>query len=380
MWQIVGEGGGSVDTSSFITLDQLSQRLNDFYTKEEVNNEINNNLGGKGFKYLTKDEYERLSNGEKNDENIVYFIIDEEEDVFSLELIGNTLSLLKNGVSISSVVIPSNTSNGEDVIKVESISLNKSNCSIKVNETVQLSYAIAPSNATNQNVIWSTSNSNCTVENGLVTAKNIGECIITATTEDGGKVSTCEIVIEGNDSSEGEQYGAELVHSYVFEEGMSDKVNSFDVENRKAIRNDNLLIGRFESFSIKLSGYFTSVYADEFFNTYPEFKNSPTSFTPIYGRFKLYRDISHGIAKGDVKLVYYDEQGAEKTITTNGQIPRDSEATVVIIYDKDKNETNIYVNNQNAYTGNIMLNIDGLGIAGTVRTLELYNGVIEVGE
>ena len=32
IWQIVGEGGGSVDTSSFITVDQLSQRLNDFYT------------------------------------------------------------------------------------------------------------------------------------------------------------------------------------------------------------------------------------------------------------------------------------------------------------------------------------------------------------
>ena len=39
-WQTVGEGGGGVDTSSFITLTQLSQQLNNYYTKVQTDNKI----------------------------------------------------------------------------------------------------------------------------------------------------------------------------------------------------------------------------------------------------------------------------------------------------------------------------------------------------
>ena len=53
MWQIVGEGGGSVDTSSFITLTQLSQQLNGYYTKSQTDNKISEEIakaqiGGSG--------------------------------------------------------------------------------------------------------------------------------------------------------------------------------------------------------------------------------------------------------------------------------------------------------------------------------------------
>ena len=40
VWQVVGESGGSVDTSSFITLTQLSQQLNSYYTKSQTDNKI----------------------------------------------------------------------------------------------------------------------------------------------------------------------------------------------------------------------------------------------------------------------------------------------------------------------------------------------------
>ena len=56
-----------------------------------------------------------MSNEEKNNESIVYFITDLKEDVFSLKLVGNTLSLLKNGISISSVVIPTSSNEGSDI-------------------------------------------------------------------------------------------------------------------------------------------------------------------------------------------------------------------------------------------------------------------------
>ena len=98
-WQTVGEGGsGNID-------------LSDYYTKEEVNDK----LGNKDYKYLTQSEYDLLSNEEKNNESITYFITDAKEDVFSLKLVGNTLSLLKNGISISSVVIPTSSSEGDDI-------------------------------------------------------------------------------------------------------------------------------------------------------------------------------------------------------------------------------------------------------------------------
>ena len=111
VWQVVGEGGGSVDTSSFITLTQLSQQLSNYYTIEEADDKI----GNKTHKYLTQSEYDLLSNEEKNNESITYFITDAKEDVFSLKLVGNTLSLLKNGISISNVVIPTSSNEGPDI-------------------------------------------------------------------------------------------------------------------------------------------------------------------------------------------------------------------------------------------------------------------------
>lgn len=43
-WQTVGEGGESVDTSSFITLTQLSQQLNNYYTKAQTDNKISEEI------------------------------------------------------------------------------------------------------------------------------------------------------------------------------------------------------------------------------------------------------------------------------------------------------------------------------------------------
>ena len=39
-WQVVGEGGESVDTSNFVTLTQLSQQLNNNYTKAQTDEKI----------------------------------------------------------------------------------------------------------------------------------------------------------------------------------------------------------------------------------------------------------------------------------------------------------------------------------------------------
>lgn len=89
---------------------------------------------------------------------------------------------------------------GSESVAVESISLNKSSHTMKVDETVQLTATINPSTATNQNITWSTNNSNCTVQNGLVTGVTEGECIITATSEDGGYTANCTITVQAKTS------------------------------------------------------------------------------------------------------------------------------------------------------------------------------------
>ena len=80
---------------------------------------------------------------------------------------------------------------------VTGISINQTSAELKKGETIQLSATIAPDHATNQNVIWSTSDSTiATVVNGLVTAINTGTAIITVTSEDGGHTSTCSITVK----------------------------------------------------------------------------------------------------------------------------------------------------------------------------------------
>ena len=78
-------------------------------------------------------------------------------------------------------------------IPVNSISLNKESTEIRVGDSETLIISFTPSNASNKNITWSTSNSNATVSNGIVTGVTEGECIITATSEDGGYIATCTV-------------------------------------------------------------------------------------------------------------------------------------------------------------------------------------------
>ena len=85
----------------------------------------------------------------------------------------------------------------EKIYPVDGLSLNKSIAVLYKGETLTLTATITPSNATNKNVIWSSNNTSvATVANGVVTALNAGTAIITATTEDGGKTATCEIIVK----------------------------------------------------------------------------------------------------------------------------------------------------------------------------------------
>ena len=80
---------------------------------------------------------------------------------------------------------------------VTDITLSENNLTLNVGESSSLTATVAPDDAGNKNVSWSSSNSNvATVENGLVKAIAEGNAVITATTEDGGFTATCNVAVQ----------------------------------------------------------------------------------------------------------------------------------------------------------------------------------------
>lgn len=83
-------------------------------------------------------------------------------------------------------------------VPVTGVSVSPSTASIGINETVTLTETVAPSNATNKAVTWSTSDSSvATVSNGVVTGVAAGTATITVTTTDGGYTATCAVTVTG---------------------------------------------------------------------------------------------------------------------------------------------------------------------------------------
>ncbi len=84
-----------------------------------------------------------------------------------------------------------------DEVPVTGVSLNTDRVSMKIGESVTLAATVSPSNASNKNVSWSSSNTNvaAVTSSGKVTGVNNGTAVITVITEDGGKTDTCVVTV-----------------------------------------------------------------------------------------------------------------------------------------------------------------------------------------
>ena len=81
-------------------------------------------------------------------------------------------------------------------VSATGVILNKSTLSLPVGSNETLSATVSPSNATNANVSWSSSDATiATVANGKVTAVKAGTATITVKTEDGGYTATCAVTV-----------------------------------------------------------------------------------------------------------------------------------------------------------------------------------------
>lgn len=81
-------------------------------------------------------------------------------------------------------------------IKVTDVSLDKTTLSLDTGKTGQLKATVAPANATDKTVVWSSTDGTvATADNGKVVAKKAGKTTIKATTKDGNKVAQCGVTV-----------------------------------------------------------------------------------------------------------------------------------------------------------------------------------------
>jgi uncharacterized protein YjdB len=82
------------------------------------------------------------------------------------------------------------------VVPVSDIALNQTSATLHPTNTLMLTATVAPSNATNQSVIWSSTSTNATVNSsGVVTAVSAGSAVIRAITVSGNLVATRSLTI-----------------------------------------------------------------------------------------------------------------------------------------------------------------------------------------
>jgi transglutaminase/protease-like cytokinesis protein 3 len=96
----------------------------------------------------------------------------------------------------SDVLTAAYTISDSGTVPVSGVSLDKTTLTLTTGNTETLTATVAPNNATNKTVSWSSSNSSvATVSNGTVSAVAAGTATITVTTTDGAKTAICTVTV-----------------------------------------------------------------------------------------------------------------------------------------------------------------------------------------
>ena len=104
-------------------------------------------------------------------------------------------------------------------VSATGVTLSQTELPLAKGATATLTATVAPSDATNQKVRWSSNNiSIATVENGTVTAVSGGNATITVTTEDGNHTATCSVAVEATSAVEDVVFASVVVSPNPFGE------------------------------------------------------------------------------------------------------------------------------------------------------------------
>lgn len=100
-----------------------------------------------------------------------------------------------NGLLTVETITVGESEDGETIIPVTSVVLDYTTLSLDVGDSMQLAASVLPSNATNNVILWETSNSSiATVDNGYVTAVTSGNVTITARSAENTSIyATCAV-------------------------------------------------------------------------------------------------------------------------------------------------------------------------------------------
>ena len=98
------------------------------------------------------------------------------------------------GLAFAAILTVGLAACGEETVAVESVTLDQNTLSLEVGKTETLTATVAPDDATDKTVTWTTDNAEvATVEDGTVTAVAVGEAVITA--KAGDKTATCSVTV-----------------------------------------------------------------------------------------------------------------------------------------------------------------------------------------
>lgn len=112
----------------------------------------------------------------------------------------------EDGGKIASCKI--NVTKEETIVHVEKIELNKTQKTVQVGDTTNLIVSFTPSNASNKNIKWESSDTSVATitEAGVITAVKEGKTIIKAISEDGDKQATCELTVTKKTNTDDDIY------------------------------------------------------------------------------------------------------------------------------------------------------------------------------
>ena len=180
---------GTVDTSNFYNKSETDSRISEEIAKAQLEDgevDLSN--------YATKQDLEKKSDKVHTHKRSDITDFDHQHTE-----IGNlwNLNTTNKGNLVDAINEIFALVNNNPTISVSSVSLDKSSYTFTDYTTLQLIAIIYPSDATNKNVTWSSSNTNVATVNssGLITAKGNGNANITVTTVDGNKTSSCYITV-----------------------------------------------------------------------------------------------------------------------------------------------------------------------------------------
>ncbi len=104
-----------------------------------------------------------------------------------------------DGTTSYDVNIYTTEGDAAESIPVTSVELNRDEISIPQGSTYNLVATVNPTDATNKELVWSSSNEEvATVENGRVTGVSVGTATITVRTADGGFEDTCLVTVSNS--------------------------------------------------------------------------------------------------------------------------------------------------------------------------------------